>query len=68
MIHSRLRLATLALLVACAAKQSEPERPLPKPNIDPGRMPASGKEPSAEMMAATGMPRLHPAAASKKLS
>lgn len=47
MIHSRLRLATLALLVACAAKQSEPERPLPKPNIDPGRMPASGKEPSA---------------------
>lgn len=33
------RCAAILLLVACAAKQATPERPLPKPNIDPGRKP-----------------------------
>ncbi len=40
----RLAFAVLALGLACAPKQPEqeqpaPERPLPKPNIDPGRLP-----------------------------
>jgi subtilisin family serine protease len=41
------RSAALVLLVACAAKQTAPERPLPKPNIDPGRKPPVATEPSA---------------------
>jgi subtilisin family serine protease len=40
------RSAALVLLVACAAKQTTPERPLPKPNIDPGRKPPVATEPS----------------------
>jgi subtilisin family serine protease len=40
-----LRYAALLLLAACAAKQSAPERPLPKPNIDPGRKPPVVAEP-----------------------
>ena len=47
MFRSPLYLAAVVLLVACAAKQTRPERPLPQPNIDPGRMPAAGKEPTA---------------------
>jgi tripeptidyl-peptidase II len=43
----RLRLAALLLLAACAAKQTAADRPLPKPNIDPGRVPPPGKEPIA---------------------
>jgi subtilisin family serine protease len=41
----RLTLAALALALACAPRQPEPanpapeERPLPRPNIDPGRLP-----------------------------
>ena len=40
----RLACAALALALACASQQPEqappaPERPLPKPNIDPGRLP-----------------------------
>jgi tripeptidyl-peptidase-2 len=42
------RSAALVLLVACAAKQTPPERPLPKPNIDPGRKPPVAAEPSPE--------------------
>ena len=42
-----LRLIAVALLAACAAKPAPPEHPLPKPNIDPGRMPPAGKEPAA---------------------
>src|SRR5919201_1252416 len=34
----RFRSAALVLLLGCAAKQTLPERPLPKPNIDPGRV------------------------------
>jgi tripeptidyl-peptidase II len=41
------RSALLVLLVACAAKQTTPERPLPKPNIDPGRKPPVAAEPGA---------------------
>jgi tripeptidyl-peptidase-2 len=41
------RIAALVLLAACAAKQTQPERPVPKPNIDPGRLPPAGKEPTA---------------------
>ena len=39
MTFPSFRSAALVLLVACAAKQATPERPLPKPNIDPGRKP-----------------------------
>jgi subtilisin family serine protease len=42
----RFRSVALVLLVACAAKQNAPERPLPKPNIDPGRKPPVATEPS----------------------
>jgi tripeptidyl-peptidase II len=42
-----LRSAALVLLVACAAKQTTPERPLPKPNIDPGRKPPVATQPGA---------------------
>lgn len=42
-----LRSAALVLLVACAAKQTAPERPLPKPNIDPGRKPPVATAPPA---------------------
>jgi tripeptidyl-peptidase II len=38
---SYLRSAAVVLLIACAAKQNAPERPLPKPNIDPGRKPVA---------------------------
>ncbi|MFL5402688.1 MAG: S8 family serine peptidase [Gemmatimonadales bacterium] len=48
MSFSGLRLAFLVLLAACAAKQTQPDRPLPKPNIDPGRLPPAGKEPTAK--------------------
>ena len=44
---SCLRSAAVVLLVACAAKQNAPERPLPKPNIDPARKPPVAAEPSA---------------------
>jgi tripeptidyl-peptidase II len=56
----RLRLTALVLLLACGAKQPQPERPLPKPNIDPGRMPASGKEPSAAAPDSTPEDTLQP--------
>ncbi|HVD33178.1 MAG TPA: S8 family serine peptidase, partial [Gemmatimonadales bacterium] len=42
----RFRSAALLLLVACAAKQATPERPLPRPNIDPGPNPPVATEPS----------------------
>ena len=41
MTFPSFRSAALVLLVACAAKQATPERPLPKPNIDPGRKPTT---------------------------
>jgi tripeptidyl-peptidase II len=44
---SSFRSALLVLLVACAAKQTTPERPLPKPNIDPARMPPVAAQPTA---------------------
>jgi subtilisin family serine protease len=34
----RFMLGALTLIVACAPKQPEPEKPAPKPNIDPGRV------------------------------
>ena len=39
------RSALLVLLVACAARQTTPERQLPKPNIDPGRKPPVATQP-----------------------
>lgn len=49
----RLALAALALALACAPQQPEPEQPgpeasLPKPNIDPGRLPPRPPSSSAE--------------------
>ncbi len=48
----RLALAVLAVGLACAPKSGEqespaPERALPRPNIDPGRLPAKPGTPSA---------------------
>jgi tripeptidyl-peptidase II len=55
------------LVLACAPKRPEPETPLPKPNIDPGRVsspppetPPPGKEPEAEE---TPQPMVPPEAA-----
>jgi tripeptidyl-peptidase II len=43
-----VRTVGLVLLAACAAKQTAPERPLPKPNIDPGRKPPVAHAPAPE--------------------
>lgn len=55
MLSLRSILGALVLTLACAPKQPAPEAPLPKPNIDPGRIPPStvqvpppGKEPEPE--------------------
>jgi tripeptidyl-peptidase-2 len=50
------RSAALVLLVACAAKQNAPERPLPKPNIDPGRKPPVATEPTTPEPGSTARP------------
>ena len=49
---SRLTLAALAFALSCAPKQQEPEEPapqatLPRPNIDPGRLPRKPVPPVA---------------------
>jgi subtilisin family serine protease len=55
MLSLRVTVAALGLILACAPKQPVPEAPLPKPNIDPGRVPPPavevpppGKEPEPE--------------------
>jgi tripeptidyl-peptidase II len=40
------RTAALVLLIACGAKQTASEQPLPKPNIDPGRKPPVASQPA----------------------
>jgi tripeptidyl-peptidase-2 len=59
----RLVPVVLAFGLACAPKQPAPERPLPKPNIDPGRLPPQAVKIPKEEPPDTARPMVPPEAA-----